>query len=159
MTYGTLTARRLVGLMLPVALALWGLVAFGTTSSLSVRLDGQYSSRGEVLLSNGEVRKIHQTLAFHNGRFYTMTRSAPIVAEASGRVETDLLGKTRLIVEEGAISGLEDAGADQLDDELVFNLFYGKHRGAHITLAQVGACLYGVETQQVYCAEEELAHR
>lgn len=159
MTRDTLTVLWLVGLMLAVALALWGLVSFDTTSSLSFRLDGPYGSSGEVLLSNGKVHKIHQTLAFHNGRFYTMTRSVPVVVEASGRVETDLFGKTRLIVEERAISGLEGGGADQLDDELVFNLFYGKHKGAHITLDQVGACLYGVETQQVYCPEEELARR
>jgi hypothetical protein len=84
-----------------------------------------------------------------------MTRNSPAIVEASGRVETDFLGRARLVVEEGQISGI--AGTDELDEELIFNLFYGKHKGARITLEEVGACLYGVETQQVYCAEPAVA--
>jgi len=39
-------------------------------------------------------------------------------------------------------------------DELMLNLFYGSHNGPQIALEQVGACLHGVETQQVYCADD-----
>ena len=145
--------RHLLRLMVPTALGLWAFVATGTTSNFSAALEGHYSSSGEVLLSNGSVLKVHQSLAFHDARFYALTRNAPAVAEASGRVETDLRGRTRLVVEQGSITGLEAAG--ELDNELVFNLFYGKHQGARITLEQVGACLYGVETQQVYCAASQ----
>ncbi|OMG64830.1 hypothetical protein AUR59_013505 [Stutzerimonas balearica] len=148
-------AARLLRVMVPAALGLWVFVAAGTTSNFSAHLEGRYSSSGEVLLSDGSVLPVHQSLAFHDGRFYALTRNAPAVVEASGRVETDLLGTTRLVVEEGSISGLDAAG--QLDNELVFNLFYGKHKGARITLERVGACLYGVETQQVYCAEDQAA--
>ncbi|EKM97189.1 hypothetical protein C211_04030 [Stutzerimonas degradans] len=146
---------RLLQVMVPATLALWALVAMGATSSLAPRLEGRYSSAGHVLLSNGEVVKVTQSLVFNGGRFYAMTRNAPAVVEASGRIETDLLGQPRLVVEEGQISGFE--AHSQLDDELVFNLFYGKHKGARITLEKVGACLYGVETQQVYCADHASA--
>lgn len=99
--------------------------------------------------------QVSQSVVFRNGRFYSMTRNNPAIVEASGRIETDFLGRAQLVVEEGEISGL--AAASELDDELIFNLFYGKHKGARITLEQVGACLYGIETQQVYCAEHAVA--
>ncbi|MCW3150579.1 hypothetical protein N8H22_18385 [Stutzerimonas stutzeri] len=147
--------KRMLRVMVPSALALWALVAMGATSSLAPRLEGHYSSTGQVLMSNGEVAKVTQSLVFNDGRFYSMTRNAPTVVEASGRIETDLLGQARLVVEEGQISGFD--ARSQLDDELVFNLFYGKHKGARITLEKIGACLYGVETQQVYCADHASA--
>ena len=81
-----------------------------------------------------------------------MTRNAPVIVEASGRLETDLLGRASLVVEEGHVHGL--GPKDEMDDELVFNLFYGAHKGARITLEPVGSCLYGVETRQVYCADD-----
>ncbi|MGE4407641.1 hypothetical protein [Pseudomonas sp.] len=144
--------KRLLRVMVPSALTLWAFVAMGTTSNFSTLLDGRYASSGQVLLSNGQLVQVNQSLVFSDGRFYSMTRNAPAIVEASGRVETDFLGRARLVVEDGEISGL--AAASELDDELIFNLFYGKHKGARITLEQVGACLYGVETQQVYCAEQ-----
>ena len=124
----------------------------GTTGTASSSLDGHYSSSGRVLLSDGTTLKVSQSLVFNKGRFYSMTRNAPAIVEASGRLETDLLGRASLVVEEGQVHGL--GPKDQMDDELVFNLFYGSHKGARITLEQVGACLYGVETRQVYCADD-----
>lgn len=133
-------SKRLLRVMVPTAMALWALVAMGTTN-YSASLDGRYASTGQILLSNGQLAPVSQSLVFSDGRFYSMTRNSNAIVEASGRVETDFLGRSRLIVEEGEISGL--AAASELDDELIFNLFYGKHKGARITLEQVGACLYG----------------
>lgn len=150
-------SKRVLRVMVPTALALWAFVAMGTTTNYSANLDGRYASTGQVLLSNGQLVQISQSVVFKDGRFYSMTRNNPAIVEASGRVETDFLGRARLVVEEGEINGL--AATAGLDDELIFNLFYGKHKGARITLEQVGACLYGVETQQVYCAEHTVAQR
>jgi len=144
--------KRMLQVMVPSALLLWAFVAMGTTGNMSSKLDGQYSSSGQVLLSDGTSLKVSQSLVFNKGRFYSMTRNAPAIVEASGRLETDLLGRASLVVEEGQVHGLRPQ--DEMDDELLFNLFYGSHKGARITLEQVGACLYGVETQQVYCADD-----
>jgi hypothetical protein len=144
--------KRMLQVMVPSALLLWAFVAMGTTGNMSSKLDGQYSSNGQVLLSDGTSVKVSQSLVFNKGRFYSMTRNAPAIVEASGRLETDLLGRASLVVEEGQVHGLRPQ--DEMDDELLFNLFYGSHKGARITLEQVGACLYGVETQQVYCADD-----
>lgn len=149
-------SKRLLRVMVPTAMALWALVAMGTTS-YSASLDGRYVSTGQILLSNGELAPVSQSVVFRDGRFYSMTRNSNAIVEASGRVETDLLGRARLIVEEGEITSL--IATSELDDELVFNLLYGKHKGARITLEQVGTCLYGVETQQVYCADHLVAQR
>lgn len=146
-----IVGKRMLQVMVPSALLLWAFVAMGTNSS-SARLDGQYSSSGYVVLQDGTASKVSQSLVFNKGRFYTMTRNAPAVVEASGRLETDLLGRTSLVVEEGNVQGL--GTDDNLDDELIFNFFYGSHKGARITLEQVGSCLYGVETRQVYCSDE-----
>lgn len=143
---------RMLRVMAPAALLLWALVAMGTTSTASSSLDGRYSSSGHVLLSDGSTLKVSQSLVFNKGRFYSMTRNAPAIVEASGRLEIDLLGRPSLVVEEGQVHGL--GPKDQMDDELVFNLFYGSHKGARITLEQLGSCLYGVETRQVYCADD-----
>lgn len=150
-------SKRMLRVMVPTVLALWAFVAMGTTTNYSANLEGRYSSTGQVLLSNGQLAPVSQSVVFTDGRFYSMTRNSEAIAEASGRVETDFLGRARLVVEQGEISGL--SAASELDDELIFNLFYGKHKGARITLEQVGACLYGVETQQVYCADHLVAKR
>ncbi len=144
--------KLMLRVMAPAALLLWAFVAMGTTGNASSHLDGRYSSSGFVLLSDGTTTKVNQSLVFNKGRFYSMTHNAPAIVEASGRLETDLLGRASLVVEEGQVHGL--GPQDQLDDELLFNLFYGAHKGARITLEQVGACLYGVETRQVYCADD-----
>lgn len=145
-------AKRMLQVMVPSALLLWAFVAMGTSGKMASSLDGHYSSSGHVVLKNGTTINISQSLVFHKGRFYSMTRNAPAIVEASGRLETDLLGRPSLVVEQGEVHGL--AADDQLDDELVFNLFYGSHKGARITLEQIGSCLYGVETRQVYCADD-----
>lgn len=144
--------KRMLRVMAPAALLLWAFVAMGTSSNASSKFDGRYSSTGKVLLSDGSTVKVSQSLVFNKGRFYAMTRNSPAIVEASGRLETDLLGRASLVVEEGQVHGL--GPQDQLDDELMFNLFYGSHKGARITLEQLGACLYGVQTQQVYCADD-----
>ncbi|KJH84821.1 hypothetical protein MCB86_22800 [Pseudomonas sp. KSR10] len=144
--------RRLLRVMAPSALLLWAFVAMGTNGSTSSSFDGRYSSSGYVLLRDGTTRQVSQSLVFNKGRFYSLTRNSPAIVEASGRLETDLLGRASLIVEEGQVHGL--GPQDRLDDELMFNLFYGAHKGARISLEQVGACLYGVETQQVYCSDD-----
>ena len=144
--------KRVLRVMAPAALLLWAFVAMGTTGTASSSLDGHYSSSGRVLLSDGTTLKVSQSLVFNKGRFYSMTRNAPAIIEASGRLETDLLGRASLVVEEGQVHGL--GSKDEMDDDLVFNLFYGSHKGARITLEQVGSCLYGVETRQVYCADD-----
>jgi hypothetical protein len=144
--------KRVLRVMAPAALLLWAFVAMGTTGTASSSLDGHYSSSGRVLLSDGTTLKVSQSLVFNKGRFYSMTRNAPAIVEASGRLETDLLGRASLVVEEGQVHGL--GSKDEMDDDLVFNLFYGSHKGARITLEQVGSCLYGVETRQVYCADD-----
>ena len=144
--------KRMLRVVLPAALLLWAFVAMGTSGNASSKLDGRYSSSGQVLLSDGTTLKVSQSLVFNKGRFYSMTRNAPAIVEASGRRETDLLGRASRVVEEGPVPGRGPQA--QLDDELMFNLFYGSHKGARISLEQVGACLYGVETQQIYCADD-----
>ncbi|WP_407294239.1 hypothetical protein [Stutzerimonas zhaodongensis] len=144
--------KHMLRVMVPAALLLWAFVAMGTTGNASSSLDGRYSSSGHVLLSDGSTVKVSQSLVFNKGRFYSMTRNAPAIVETSGRLETDLLGRASLVVEEGQVHGL--GPRDEMDDELMFNLFYGSHKGARITLEQVGSCLYGVETRQVYCADD-----
>ncbi len=144
--------KRLLRVMAPAALLLWAFVAMGTNGNASSSFDGRYSSSGYILLRDGTTQQVSQSLVFNKGRFYSLTRNAPAIVETSGRLETDLLGRATLVVEEGQVHGL--GPQDALDDELMFNLFYGAHKGARISLEQVGACLYGVETRQVYCADD-----
>ena len=100
--------------MVPTALALWAFVAMGTTTNYSADLDGRCGSIGQVLLSNGELVQVSQSVVFRNGRFYSMTRNNPAIVEASGRIETDFLGRAQLVVEEGEISGLAAASCSSL---------------------------------------------
>ncbi len=142
--------KLLLLVMVPAALLFWAFVATASYVAPS-SLDGRYTSAGQVVTGSGEVLNVSHSVVFSNGRFYSMTRKAPAILEASGRVETDLRGRIRLHVESGEISGLSDE--TELDDELLFNLLYGRHKGAQITFERIGACFYGVETQQVYCAD------
>ena len=87
--------KRMLRVMAPAALLLWAFVAMGTTGTASSGLDGHYSSSGHVLLSDGTTLKVSQSLVFNKGRFYSMTRNAPAIVEASGRLETDLLIPSR----------------------------------------------------------------
>jgi hypothetical protein len=112
-------------------------------------IDGRYASSGQVVLGNGKVLEIAQTTMFHEGRFYSMIQQDANILEVSGLVGNDLAGRFQLQVEENSISNLQaDSG---LDSELIFNLLYGRQRGARITLEPLGSCLYGVETRQVFC--------
>jgi len=115
-------------------------------------IDGRYVSSGQVLLGNGKVLEIAQTTMFHEGRFYSMIQQDANILEVSGLVGNDLGGRYQLQVEENSISNLQaDSG---LDSELIFNLLYGRQRGARITLEPLGGCLYGVETRQVFCPRQ-----
>ena len=146
-----LLGKLLLGLMAVSAPVLWALVALAASSKFSPIHDGRYHSSGKVLLGDGRVLSISQSLVLDKGRFHSLTRNAALIAEATGRVETDLLGRVKLLVEERHITGLAE---EEMDDELIFNLMYGRHQGAQVILEQVGGCLYGVETRQVYCADD-----
>lgn len=129
-----------VGMLLSM-LALW--LSFIS----SAELDGRYRSTGQVQLSNGQVLDISHSLQVSNGRFYAMTRQGDSILETSGVVDYGFLGNYRLRVEDGQVTGL----ASEIDDELVFNLLYGRHKGSTIRLTSLDGCLYALETRQVYC--------
>jgi len=112
---------------------------------------GRYHSSGQVLLSDGSVLPISQSLMLEKNRFQSLTRSSTVTVEVTGRVETDMFGRIRLLLEERHVSGPADE--EEMDDELMFNLLYGRHRGAQINLERFGSCLYGIETRKVYCAD------
>ena len=118
----------------------------------SAELDGRYQSTGQVQLSNGQVLDISHSLQVNNGRFYAMTRQGDSILETSGVVEYGFLGNYRLRVEDGQVTGL----ASEIDDELVFNLLYGRHKGSTIRLTSFDGCLYALETRQIYCPARNL---
>ncbi|MDR8013445.1 hypothetical protein [Ectopseudomonas guguanensis] len=134
--------------MLATALAmLLGMLALWLNFLSSAELQGRYQSTGQVQLSNGQVLDISHSLQVNNGRFYAMTRQGDSILETSGVVDYGFLGNYRLRVEDGQVTGL----ASEIDDELVFNLLYGRHKGSTIRLTSVDSCLYALETRQVYC--------
>src|SRR5690606_14444659 len=92
-----------LGLVLALVLGLLGLwLSFKS----SAELDGRYHSGGQVQLSNGEVLDISQALQISDGRFYAMTRQGDSILETSGAVEYGFLGRYRLRVAEGQVTGL-----------------------------------------------------
>lgn len=134
--------------MVATALAmLLGMLAMWASFISSSELDGRYQSTGQVQLSNGQVLDISHSLRVSNGRFYAMTRQGDSILETSGVVDYGFLGNYRLRVEDGQVTGL----ASEIDEELVFNLLYGRHKGSTIRLTSVDSCLYALETRQVYC--------
>ena len=139
-----LLGTALLALCLAGALAVWG-----------GGLEGRYSSSGQVQLSNRQVIDVSHSIRFGDGRFYAMTRQGDAILETSGSVEHDLWCEYRLRIEDGDVSGL----SSDTDDELLFNLLYGRHKGSSIRLIPFRACLYGVETRQVYCADEQRSAR
>lgn len=146
--------RLLLGLAWP-AFCLAGLLTVWSGAPFSAELEGRYRSSGQVQLSNRQVIDVSHSILFGNGRFYAMTRQGDAVLETSGSIEQGLWGEYRLRVENGDVSGLSGA----TDDELLFNLLYGRHKGSTIRLLPFRACLYGVETRQVYCADEQRSAR
>jgi hypothetical protein len=129
-----------------------GTLAIWAGTRLGGDLEGRYSSSGQVQLSNRQVIEVSHGILFSAGRFYAMTRQGDAIQETSGSVERDLWGHHRLRVENGDVSSL----SSDTDDELLFNLLYGRHKGSTISLMPLhDACLYGVETHQVYCADEQ----
>lgn len=140
-----LLGTALLALCLEGALAAWRGALFGSG------LEGRYSSSGQVQLSNRQVIDVSHSIRFGDGRFYAMTRQGDAILETSGSVEHGFWGGYHLRVEDGDVSGL----SSDTDDELLFNLLYGRHKGSTIRLIPFRACLYGVETRQVYCAEKQ----
>lgn len=137
-------------LLLNSGLTLLLLLAIGTlwfNFKSSSELDGRYSSSGQMQLSNGQVIEVSHNVRFSNGRFYAMSRQGNSILETSGSIEYGFLGRYRLRVETGELSGL----SEETDDELVFNLLYGRQEGATIHLVPLHKCLYGLETRQAYC--------
>ncbi|BAN49930.1 hypothetical protein [Metapseudomonas resinovorans] len=124
-----------------------GLVAFNFQST--TELEGRYGSSGQVILSSGSTLQVSHTILFKDGRFYAMTRQGSTILETSGAIDSGFLGHFRLQVEEGDVSGLWPG--EGMDNDLVFNLLYSRKRGSVINLERLGACLYTVETRQVYC--------
>ncbi|WP_161864097.1 hypothetical protein [Pseudomonas yangonensis] len=137
----------LLGMVATALAMLLGMLAMWASFISSSELDGRYQSTGQVQLSNGQVLDISHSLRVSNGRFYAMTRQGDSILETSGVVDYGFLGNYRLRVEDGQVTGL----ASEIDDELVFNLLYGRHKGSTIRLTSVDGCLYALETRQVYC--------
>jgi hypothetical protein len=137
----------LLGMVATALAMLLGMLAMWASFISSSELDGRYQSTGQVQLSNGQVLDISHSLRVSNGRFYAMTRQGDSILETSGVVDYGFLGNYRLRVEDGQVTGL----ASEIDDELVFNLLYGRHKGSTIRLTSVDSCLYALETRQVYC--------
>lgn len=137
-------------LLLSSSLSLLLLLAIGTfwfNFKSSAELDGRYSSSGQMQLSNGQIIETSHNVRFSNGRFYAMTKQGNTVLESSGTVKYGFLGRYRLVVEKGELLGL----ATESDEELVFNLLYGRQEGSTIHLMPFEQCLYGLETRQAYC--------
>lgn len=146
--------RLLRGAVMPKAFLFWAFTAMcGHADSFS---SGRYHSSGQVLLSDGSVLPISQSLMLEENRFQSMTQSSTVTVEVTGRVETDLFGRIRLLIEERHVSG--PSAEDEMDAELMFNLLYGRHRGGQINLERVGSCFYGIETRKVYCADDHSQH-
>ncbi|MFV9682156.1 hypothetical protein ACNFD4_05605 [Pseudomonas sp. NY15367] len=137
----------LLGMFATAMAMLLGMLALWLSFLSSGELDGRYQSSGQVQLSNGQVLDISHSLQVNDGRFYAMTRQGDSILETSGVVDYGFLGNYRLRVEDGQVTGL----ASEIDDELVFNLLYGRHKGSTIRLTSIDGCLYALETRQVYC--------
>lgn len=146
--------RWLLGAFLCVLVLLLSTLALWLNFRSSTDLDGRYQSYGQVQLSNGQVLDISHSLQINDGRFYAMTRQGDSILETSGEVEYGFLGNYRLRVEDGEVTGL----SSDTDDELVFNLLYGRHKGATIRLTRVDDCLYALETRQLYCPAKRPQH-
>ncbi|ERI52529.1 hypothetical protein N878_18735 [Pseudomonas sp. EGD-AK9] len=142
-----LSRRWLLAALGSLLLLLLGILTLWLNFKSSAELDGRFHSSGQVQLSNGKVLDLSHNLQVRGGRFYAMTRQGDSILETSGVVEYGFLGNYRLRVEDGQVSGL----SSDADDELVFNLLYGRHKGSTIRLVSFRNCLYGLETRQVYC--------
>ena len=150
----TQTGRRSLGMYLPFSAVLLLLASVAISSQADSTLpaeDGRYRSSGQVLLSDGSIASISQSLVLEKDRFQSLTRSAAVTVEATGRVERTAFGRIRLLVDERHVSGLDE---EQIDDELAFNLLYGRHRTSQVNLKPVGGCLYGIETRKTYCRDD-----
>lgn len=146
--------RWLLGAFLCALVLLLSTLALWLNFRSSAELDGRYQSYGQVQLSTGQVLDISHSLQINDGRFYAMTRQGDSILETSGEVEYGFLGNYRLRVEDGEVTGL----SSDTDDELVFNLLYGRHKGATIRLTRFDDCLYALETRQLYCPAKRPQH-
>ncbi len=143
-TYWLITVGSTVIVLLTI-LGLW--LSFKSSSEL----DGRYNANGQMQLSSGKVIDVSHTIQFKDGRFYAMTKQDNAILETSGQIEYGFLGRYRLRVEEGNVTAL----TGDTDNELVFNLMYGRHKGSTISLVPFRSCLYGLETRQVYCVTKQ----
>lgn len=117
--------------------------------------DGRYRSSGQVLLSDGSIASISQSLVLEKDRFQALTRSSALIVETTGRVERTAFGRIRLLVDERHVSGLNE---EEMDDELAFNLLYGRYQTSQVHLKPVGGCLYGIEARKTYCRDDHQLH-
>lgn len=112
---------------------------------------GRYHSSGQVVLSDGRALRLEHSLLIKDDRFYAVTRQGDTVQRTSGSVESSFLEHVRLRVEKSELNDLQQAA--QLDNELLFELFYGGEANSVIDLHRQGACLLAEETRQLFCAE------
>lgn len=120
----------------------------------SAELEGRYRSNGQLQLNGSQLIDVSHSIQFKAGRFYAVTKQGDALLETSGVVEYDFLGRYRLRVEAGAVTGL----SKEFDHELAFSLLYGGHKGSIISLVPLNNCLYGQEIRQLYCAEALALH-
>ena len=150
----TQTGRRSLGMYLPLSAVLLLLASAAISSQADSTLpaeDGRYRSSGQVLLGDGSITAISQSLVLEKDRFQSLTRSSAVTIEVTGRVERTAFGRIRLLVDERHVSGLNE---EEIDDELAFNLLYGRHRTSQVNLKPLGGCLYGIETRKIYCRDD-----
>lgn len=141
--------RSLFVVLAGAALAATGLgLWFGLQPSAD--LVGRYGSQGQIRLSSGIVLEASHSIQFSAGRFYALSRQGDVLVETSGRVEPDGHRGYLLHVDSGEVNRLRPG----IDNTLLFNLLYGRHKGAVIHLEPLHACLYARETRQLYCASD-----
>ena len=144
-------SRFLPAAIVPPLLLLFSFVAISSNAEAPLSAeDGRYRSSGQVLLSDGSIASISQSLVLEKDRFQSLTRSSAVTVEATGRVERNAFGRIRLLVDGRHVSGLDDS----MDDELAFNMLYGRHQNSQVNLKPVGTCLYGIETRKTYCRDD-----
>ncbi|MBM7059134.1 hypothetical protein JQX08_00270 [Pseudomonas sp. UL073] len=129
-------------LLLAIGGALW------LTLKPAADLSGRYGSQGQIRLSSGAVINATHSIQFSDGRFYAMSRQGDVLVETSGHIEHASDDRYLLRVDSGEVTRLRA----EIDNALLFNLLYGRHKGAVIHLEPLHGCLYARETRQLYCA-------
>lgn len=138
-----------LGVLVLLAVLLVLQVAMGLLYTTTTDLDGRYFSGGQMQLSDGNIIDVSHSLRVVDGRFYAVTRQGDAIMETSGIVEHRVPHRYRLRVEKGEAHRLTSLD----NQELEFDLLYGQNEGSVINLVRMEACLYGLETHQVYCPQ------